>query len=137
MLRFLLLILTLPQLAQAQEVKAARNLAPRSILRAEDLLLSAPLAPESLLAFLGKETRVALYRGRPITLNDLTSPALVERNDIVKLVYQSQGLALETEGKALGRAALDEPVRVMNLASKAILLGRVAGNARVRVEGPR
>ena len=133
MLRLLMLLALLPQICAAQEIKAARNLAARSVLRAEDLLLSAPLAPEVLAAIIGKETRVALYRGRPIALQDLTAPALVERNDVVKLIYKNNGLSLETEGKALGRAALGETIKVMNLNTKAVLWGRVAASALVEI----
>ena len=46
---------------------------------------------------------MAIYAGRPVRPGDLGPPALVERNQLVPLVYQPGGLAISTEGRALGR----------------------------------
>jgi len=82
---------------------------------------------------IGMEARVTLYPGRPIPLASLSTPALVERNQLVTLIFSSGGLDIRAEGRALGRGAVDEPVRVMNLASRSTVTGRVSGPATVRV----
>lgn len=81
----------------------------------------------------GMEARVTLYAGRPIPLASLAPPALVERNQLVTLHYSAGGLDIRAEGRALGRAAEDEPVRVMNLASRTTVSGRVTGPGLVTV----
>ena len=82
---------------------------------------------------LGMEARVTLYAGRPIPLASLAPPAQVERNQLVTLVFRQGGLEIRAEGRALARGAPDETVRVMNLASRNTLSGRVAGPGLVFV----
>ncbi len=81
----------------------------------------------------GMEARVTLYAGRPIPLASLAPPAMVERNQIVQLVYQHAGLDIRAEGRALGRAGEGESVRVMNLASRSTVTGRVEAAGIVTV----
>jgi len=81
----------------------------------------------------GMEARVTLYPGRPIPLASLSPPALVERNQLVTLVFTQGGLNIRAEGRALGRGAADEAVRVMNLTSRNTVTGRVSGPATVSV----
>lgn len=88
------------------------------------------------LAFLeGLEARVALYPGRPVRLQDVGPPALVDRNEIVVLVFASGGLQIRADGRALSRGALGDRVRVMNLASRSTLFGVVAEDGSVHVGG--
>ncbi|MCC5987767.1 MAG: flagellar basal body P-ring formation protein FlgA [Pararhodobacter sp.] len=81
----------------------------------------------------GMEARVTLYAGRPIPLASLAPAALVERNEIVQIVYRHGGLDIRAEGRALGRAGEGESVRVMNLASRSTITGRVASAGIVTV----
>lgn len=88
------------------------------------------------LAFLeGMEARVPLYPGRPIRLQDVGPPALVDRNEIVTLVFSSGGLEIRADGRALSRGAMGDRVRVMNLASRSTLFGTVAQDGTVHVGG--
>ena len=82
---------------------------------------------------IGKEARVALYPGRPIRAGDVTTPAVIERNQMVPLVYMRGGLRIEAEGRALGRAGPGDYVRVMNLASRATVTGRVTEDGKIKV----
>lgn len=75
----------------------------------------------------GMEARVTIYEGRPIRAGDLIPPALVERNEIVRLRFSSGTLLIATEGRALDRGALGDRVRVMNLSSRSVVTGSVAG----------
>jgi flagella basal body P-ring formation protein FlgA len=85
---------------------------------------------------IGMEARAVLYAGRPIRPTDIGPPALVDRNEIVRLVYLRSGLDIETQGRALDRAAAGEPVRVLNLASRNTVTGVLAGDGRVHVGAP-
>lgn len=82
---------------------------------------------------IGQEARVALYAGRPIRLDDLGPPALIDRNQPVTLVFLRGGLAISTEGRALARGAEGDLIRVMNLSSRATVTGRVTADGTVAV----
>jgi len=76
---------------------------------------------------------VTLYAGRPIPLSALAPPALVERNQIVTLVFRRGGLEIRTEGRALGRGGEGDTIRIMNLASRNTVTGWVMGDGQVHV----
>ena len=81
----------------------------------------------------GQETRIVIYAGQPIRLADIGPPALVDRNQIVPLVFDHGGLLIETEGRALDRAAEGEVIRVINLSSRNTVSGKVDARGRIRV----
>ena len=64
---------------------------------------------------------------------DLAAPALVERNDVVRMVFVRGGLRIQTMGRALGRGPKGARLRVMNLASRAVVEARVAAAGLVEV----
>ena len=120
----------------AQSVTPVHAIRSQTVLQADDLALSEGDAPggiASIEAAVGQEAKVALYPGRPILASQLRSPALVERNAVVKMSYASGPLKIVTEGRVLDRAAVGETVRVMNLASKQTVMGTVAGDGSVEV----
>ncbi|GAA6180573.1 flagellar basal body P-ring formation chaperone FlgA [Shimia sp. NS0008-38b] len=82
---------------------------------------------------IGLEARKAIYPGRPVRLSDVGAPALVERNQIVTLKYNTSGLVIETEGRSLARAGEGEPLRVMNLSSRSTITGKVLPDGSVLV----
>ncbi|MGV6804625.1 MAG: flagellar basal body P-ring formation chaperone FlgA [Ruegeria sp.] len=81
----------------------------------------------------GLEARVALYPGRIVRVRDLGPRAIIDRNDIVTLVYARGGLRIATEGRALGRGGAGDQVRVMNLGSRTTVTGIVLENGHVEV----
>jgi flagella basal body P-ring formation protein FlgA len=120
----------------AQSVTPVRAIRSQSVLAAEDLVLAEPTVPGGLTAIedaVGKEARVTLYPGRPILLSQIGAPALVERNQLVRMVYAQGSLSIVTEGRALDRAGAGEAVRVMNLASRQIVTGAVAADGSIEV----
>lgn len=123
--------------AQADVVVAARTLRAGTAIGPGDIvLLSDPARPGTVTdpeAAIGLEARVTLYAGRPIPEASLGPPALVERNALVTLVFERGGLAIQAEGRALGRGAEGQAIRVMNLDSRSTVTGTVAGPALVRV----
>ena len=131
-----LAILLLANQAVADTVLAARTIRPGTVITARDLITKpgniAGMAskPEQVI---GAEARVSLYAGRPIPLADTGPPALVERNQIVALVFQRNGLKISAEGRSLSRAGVGDVVRVMNLSSRTTVSGKVMSDGRVMV----
>lgn len=135
-----LLILMLPTTALADSVVATRTIRAQSVIVAEDLTTVAaeiPGALDSVTAALGREARVSIYAGRPVSADHIGPPAVVDRNQVVPLVYATDALAIMTEGRALARGAAGDVIRVMNLASRTTVTGRVAEDGSVVVEPSR
>ena len=138
MLRLALIIALLPLPALAETVLAARTIRAQAILAPGDVTLAAHEVPGTYVAIgetIGLEARVVLYAGRPIRIEDLGPPAIVERNQIVTLIYRTGGLAIAAEGRALARAGIGDRLRVMNLASRQTVTGHVRADGTVSV-GP-
>lgn len=130
-----LLVLLAGAPALADRVEAVRVIRAHEVIAAGDVVLHddpAAVGP-GLQEIIGKEARVALYPGRPIRAGDVTTPAVIERNQMVPLVYVRGGLQIEAEGRALGRAGPGDYVRVMNLASRATVTGRVTEDGKIEV----
>ncbi len=122
--------------AQAESVVATRTIRAQTIIGPEDLTLVAAELPGALSdpeAALGLEAQVAIYAGRPILPANLGKPTLVQRNQVVALIYHSGGLAISTEGRALARGSEGDAVRVINLASRSTVTGRVGPDGAVYV----
>lgn len=128
-----------PLPAAAESLVAARTIRALSVVTAQDLTVSGTVFPGALtdmIDAIGLETRVVIYPGRPVRPEDLAPAAIVERNQIVPLVYRHGTLAISAEGRALGRGASGDRVRVMNLASRTTVSGTIGPDGRVWVETP-
>ncbi len=133
-----ILILLFPTAALGDSLVAARVIKAQTPLVAADVMLVAADIPGALTdpaQAIGQETRVAIYPGRPVLGDSLGPAAMVERNQIVPLIFQAGGLAIRTEGRALSRGAEGEIIEVMNLASRTKVTGRVGADGGVTV-GP-
>lgn len=139
MIRFLIFIgLLSPLTAQADAVIAANTIPSRSILGPMDVFVANQPVAGALTDpadAVGMEARVVLYAGRPIRAGDLVPPALVDRNDIVVLVFKTGPLTIAAEGRALERGAEGARIRVMNLSSRATVSGTINAQGQVLV-GP-
>ena len=134
MWRLLFLILPLPALADS--LVATRTIRAQAILGPEDVTLVAAAIPGALTtteAALGLEARVAIYAGRPILPDALGPAAVIDRNQLVTLVFTRGGLTIATEGRALGRGGVGDRVQVMNVASRSTLAGQIAPDGSVQV----
>lgn len=116
-------------LTPARVIRAGERIAPEDLTRrpgpAQGMAEAAQVA--------GLEARVTLFPGRPIAPGDLSSPAMVERNQIVTLRFRRGPLTIEADGRAVDRGAQGARVRVTNLVSRATVVGRVAGPNIVEV----
>ncbi|WP_111734713.1 flagellar basal body P-ring formation chaperone FlgA [Roseovarius amoyensis] len=122
--------------AAADMIVSVRTIRAQEVIGKQDITLKAgemPGVAAHPADLVGKEARVALYAGRPIRLADVGAPALVERNQIVTLVFNHGGLLILAEGRSLSRAGVGEPVRAMNLASRNTVSGRVGADGRIHV----
>lgn len=128
MIRCVLVLCLLAGSAVADTVVAARTIPAQTMIRAEDIVMNGQSIPGGVddpSAIIGMEARVALFAGRPIRLGDVGFPAVVERNQIIFLHYERNGLVISTEGRALGRAGPGDMIRVMNLSSRATVTARI------------
>lgn len=131
MIRTLVVFCTIAWPVMADTVVAARTIPANSTIRPEDLLvnnLSVPGGVEDPSDLIGMEARVALYAGRPIRSGDVGFPAVVERNQIIPLHYQRHGIAITTEGRALGRAGPGDVIRVMNVSSRSTVSAQIGAD---------
>ena len=118
---------------------AADVFMPTRVIRAREIISSADVARQvSDVAgaedVVGLEARITLYPNRPIRVGDVGPPAIVERNQLVTLVYATGGLRIITEGRALARGAAGDTVRVINLASRLSVSGRVRDDGWIEVK---
>lgn len=132
----LVLILALGAPVSAESLVATRTIRAKTLIAPEDLTLVSAALPGALTdpaQAVGLEARVSIYAGKPVRAGDLGPPTLVERNQLVTLVYLSGGLAISTEGRALARGSEGEEVRVMNLGSRNTVTGRIGPDGAVYV----
>jgi flagella basal body P-ring formation protein FlgA len=132
-----LLLILMPIGALAETVVAARTIRAQTILTAQDLVVK----PQQIVGtfddpvmLIGMEARVALYAGRPIRQGDIGPPAIIDRNQIVMLIYMAGGLLISTEARALARGGVGDRVRVLNMSSRLTVEGLVLPDGRVRVQ---
>ncbi len=127
--------------ADLPAVFAKRTLRVGALVTAADVELR-PLAEHraggvatALDAVVGQEVRRNLYVNRPVMLADVGAPTVVQRNSLVTLAYASGGLILTAVGRAIDSAGLHELIRVVNIDSRATVVGRVTGPGMVQVAG--
>ncbi len=139
MLRFVAILLVLVATTRpvlAETLMAARTIRSKSILSAADLVVEDSRIPGALTNpedAIGMEARVVLYAGRPIRPEDIGPPAIIERNQIITLVYLRGTLRISAEARSLGRAGVGDRLRVMNLASRNTVTGVVNADGTVTV----
>ena len=133
---FLLLALAAAQPALAQTVVPVRAIRAMSTITAGDVELSEaeiPGAVVTLAEVIGREARVTLYTGRPILTAQIGAPALVERNQPVRMNFRQGPLSITADGRVLDRGGSGETVRVMNLTSRQIVSGTVGEDGSIEV----
>jgi flagellar basal body P-ring formation protein FlgA len=135
-MRAILLLSLLAGPTLAESVVATRTIRAQSVIGPDDLTTVAAVLPGALsdpALAVGLEARVAIYAGKAVRPSDLGSATLVQRNEIVALIYLSGGLAISTEGRALARGSAGEVIRIMNLGSRTTVSGRIGPDGAVYV----
>ena len=125
-----------PEFLWADMVIATRTIRAQSVIIPDDVSVTdgdmTGIADDPA-QVVGLEARRAIYAGRPIRLTDIGPPAVIERNQIVPIIFQKNGLQITAEGRSLSRAAPGERVRVMNMSSRNTVNGWVGPNGTVFV----
>ncbi len=137
-MKWLLLLILWPPMAQAESLVATRLIRATDVIGAGDVVAHGAPAPGAAIRpeqVIGLEARVAIYPGRPVRLSDLGPAAVIERNEIVRMVYRQGPLVILSEGRALGRGSLGEQLTVMNLASRQSVQAVVSSGGLVEVIG--
>ncbi len=120
----------------ADGVVPTRTIRANAIISKTDVVLRADIQTGGyarLADVIGQEARVVLYPGRPIGIDDVGPPAIVVRNQVVRVSFEGNGLRIATEGRALERGAVGDRVRIMNLSSRATLFGQVQSDGSIQV----
>jgi flagella basal body P-ring formation protein FlgA len=136
MLRIACIIATMAPPVSAETLVTTRNIRANAILSSADLAVVDRQIPGMLSSkdqAVGLEARVSLYAGRPIRPDDLGPPALVDRNQIVPLLYRRGNLTIATDGRALERGAVGDILRLINLGSRSTVTGVVQADGTVVV----
>ncbi len=82
---------------------------------------------------LGMQTRKAMNAGQALRMADLAKPDLVQRDQSVTLIYQTDGLYLTMRAKAVDSGSEGDTVSVINTQSKRTVQGVVTGPGQVSV----
>ncbi len=125
--------------AFADTVTPTRTIRSKAILGPGDVTLVTGDTPGTYVALeevIGQEARVVLYAGRPIRIEDIGPPAIIERNQIVTLFYISGALIIAAEARSLSRGGVGDAIRVMNLSSRSTITGIVRADGSVTVSTP-
>lgn len=120
-----------------------RSVARGDIIRASDIRLQdiafnrtigTPMLIESM-DIVGQAASRTLRAGAPINPDDVAAPTLVDRQELVTLVYRHGALALTVRARSLDDGAMGQSIDVMNLQSDRVVRGVVAGHGLVHVLG--
>ncbi len=130
------LVLSMPVETLADIVVPTRTIRAKEIISPADLETAPRDVPGAVAdpeVLIGQEAQIALYPDRPIRPTDVGPPAIVDRNDLVVLVFDRLPLSITAEGRALGRGAVGDRVRVMNLSSRTTVTGRIRPDGQIEV----
>ncbi|MFA6266484.1 MAG: flagellar basal body P-ring formation chaperone FlgA [Pseudolabrys sp.] len=126
--------------ASVEVVMVSHGVERGTVLRTGDLTIERRPRSEigrDILSGIGQATglaaRNALRPGQPLRSADLAKPEVVQRNEMVTLVFQAPGLTLTMRGKSLDAGAEGDTVSVLNEQSKRTVQGVVAGPGHVVV----
>jgi flagella basal body P-ring formation protein FlgA len=73
----------------------------------------------------GKNAARILTQGRILMENDWVEPTLVNRNDLVTILYEQGGLSITLQAKAMANGTKDQVIEVQNMSSHKIFNARV------------
>jgi flagella basal body P-ring formation protein FlgA len=117
-----------------------RRVLPGEILAAADLrIVELPLARLGAFALtdaealVGMQVRRLLAPGRPVMVQSVMQPLIIDRGDRISIRYDDGQLSLSAPGRALDDAHRGEEIRVVNLVSNTMLVGIATAEGVVEV----
>jgi flagella basal body P-ring formation protein FlgA len=117
----------------------ARSLERNDVVKASDVVVErrpkAEVGADGLTRdrAIGMQARRQLRAGQALKGADLAKPDLVQRDQGVTLIYETEGIHLTVLGKALDGGTEGDVVNVLNLQSKRTVSGVVVGRGRVAI----
>lgn len=82
---------------------------------------------------IGKAARKTLTAQTAIKFDDIQSPLLVKRGDLVTIALENSAMQLTARGRAMSDGAHGEVIKVSNIASNRVIEARVSGDKQVSV----
>jgi flagella basal body P-ring formation protein FlgA len=129
-------VATQPMLVATRRLAAGEVLGPNDVrlvrVPASRLRAGAAQRPEQAV---GQALRRPVAAEQPLLIADLAQPLAVERGATVTMVFETPGMMLTAQGRAMEGAVRGASVPVMNLASRVVVEAQVIAPGRVRV-GP-
>lgn len=129
--------------ATAEVVVIARTVDRGAVVKAADLSVERRPRSEvgrdgvaSLDQAVGMAARNILRTGQPLRAADLTRPQIIQRGEMVTLIFEAPGLTLTMRGKATEAGTEGDTISVLNEQSKRTVQGVVAGPGHVVVRSP-
>ncbi len=121
-------------LTWARSLMAGDSVPPQDLVwgKAAVAPAGAPNDPEALI---GLAARRPLRAGAAVTGRDVAAVEVVKANDIVTLTFDSEGISLALQAKALSGGAVGETINVQNVTSKKTVQAVVTGPGQAAV-GP-
>jgi flagella basal body P-ring formation protein FlgA len=115
-----------------QVLAYTRSLSAGEEIRPEDLAWTrVAAAPANALrdadGAIGMIARRPLREGAPVAASDMSAPVVIQAGDLVTVVYETGGVFLSMQVKAMSAGAVGEVISLQNLASRKTLQGVVTG----------
>ena len=85
---------------------------------------------------IGKTATGNLQQGSFLDARDVEATKVIEKNQLVTLVFMKAGLSLKTQGKAMADGGLGDSIAIMNIHSKRIVHGQVKAPGVVVIQNP-
>jgi len=82
----------------------------------------------------GLTPRRVLAAGKPLKRGDLQPQKLIDRGELVTVLFNGNGLNLTTQGKALEQGAKGDTIRILNASSNKTIEGTVTGSKEVTIQ---
>ncbi|MCU4654339.1 flagellar basal body P-ring formation chaperone FlgA [Roseibacterium sp. SDUM158016] len=117
-----------------------RRLMPDEIIAESDLItIDLPLgrlndfSVTNVSDLVGRQVRRMLPEGRPVMVQSVMAPLVIDRGERVRIRFEDGSLVLTAPGRALNDAAAGETVRVVNLVSNLSLVGTARPDGIVEI----
>lgn len=88
---------------------------------------------DDLADLVGQEARRTILAGRPVQVNNIVSPRIIDRNESVTMIYNTGGLSIVGRGRSLSSASIGDIVRIAPSAGGTPIEAEVVSAGVVRV----